>query len=93
MCAEIVNSFAANPGQTIGLVLGLGGIVAVMVITWTICRAAVRCTAQREQTRREIAAYVAEGSLSPEDAERIIQPSPWWAKHCGGVFNAVRRNG
>ncbi len=26
----------------------------------------------REEARREIAAYVAEGSMSPEDAERIL---------------------
>jgi len=27
----------------------------------------------REQTRQELAAYVAEGSMTPEDAERIIK--------------------
>lgn len=30
----------------------------------------------REQTIREIAAYTAEGSLSPDDAERIIRALP-----------------
>ncbi len=36
---------------------------------------AVRGTLQtkaREESRREVAAYVAEGSMSPEDAERIL---------------------
>lgn len=28
---------------------------------------------EREQTNREIAAYVAEGSISPDDAERLIR--------------------
>lgn len=93
MCAEIVNSFAANPEYTLGLALGSAGIAAVVLITWTICRAAVRCNAEREQTRREIAAYVAEGAISPDDAERIIQPSPWWAKHCANAFGGARRNG
>lgn len=30
-------------------------------------------TRAREQTRREIAAYVAEGSISPEEGERLIK--------------------
>lgn len=29
-------------------------------------------TRAREQSRREVAAYVAEGSMTPEDAERIL---------------------
>ena len=28
---------------------------------------------EREQTRREVAAYVAEGSMTPADAERILK--------------------
>ena len=28
---------------------------------------------QREKTRREIAAYVAEGTISPEDGERMLR--------------------
>lgn len=30
----------------------------------------------REETRREVAAYVAEGSMTPEDAERILAAEP-----------------
>ena len=30
-------------------------------------------TASRERTKREIAAYVAEGSMTPEQAERILK--------------------
>jgi cell division protein FtsX len=46
-------------------------------------------TRQTEQSRREIAAYVAEGSMTPEDGERLIkagreQPKPWWAD--GGAW-------
>lgn len=36
---------------------------------------AIRKTMQtraREESRREVAAYVAEGSMTPEDAERIL---------------------
>lgn len=34
---------------------------------------AVLTTASRERTKREIAAYVAEGSMTPEHAERILR--------------------
>ncbi len=35
-----------------------------------------RKTIERERTKREIAAYVAEGTISPQDAERIIAAQP-----------------
>ncbi len=38
-------------------------------------------TRERERTKREIAAYVAEGSISPEQAEKLIAADmPAWAK-------------
>lgn len=30
-------------------------------------------TREREETRREVAAYVAEGSMTPEQAERLLR--------------------
>jgi hypothetical protein len=45
-------------------------IVVVICVTSTIRR--VSTTRQREQTKRELAAYVAEGSISPDDAQRIL---------------------
>lgn len=33
-------------------------------------------TKEREQSRREIAAYVAEGSMNAEDAERLLNAGP-----------------
>lgn len=44
-------------------------------------RAKVEQVRAREESRREIAAYVAEGSMSPQDAERILTAgSPVWEK-------------
>ncbi|MHC5002154.1 MAG: hypothetical protein ACYTJ0_03445 [Planctomycetota bacterium] len=34
---------------------------------------AIVTTMSREQSRREIAAYIAEGSISPEQGERLLQ--------------------
>ncbi len=53
----------------VAIVLGCGtGMVAI------IATAITRMTASRhrEQTRREIAAYVAEGTISPQDAVAML---------------------
>ena len=53
------------------LAIAVGGGVAVIAIVFgTIKEMVVK--ANREKTRREVAAYVAEGSITPEDAERIL---------------------
>lgn len=49
---------------------GLG--VAVVGIVFGNITSMVRSKNQ-EETKRELAAYVAEGSITPEDAERIIK--------------------
>ena len=54
------------------IIFGVGGVVAVIAIVFNTMQK-VMVTRQRESTKREIAAYVAEGSMTPEDAERIIR--------------------
>lgn len=48
-----------------------GSILIGMVIKSVT---SILTTATRERTKREIAAYVAEGSMTPEQAERILRP-------------------
>ena len=50
-------------------VLVVGALVATSMV-----KTVVRCinVASRERTRREIAAYIAEGSLTPEQGERLM---------------------
>ncbi len=37
-----------------------------------------------EESRRELAAYVAEGSMTPDDAEKLLKAGrPHWEQHCG----------
>ncbi len=63
------------------LVAVVGGmfIVALSIIFRGI--RSILKTKAREETKREVAAYVAEGSISPEDAERILQADiPSWVK-------------
>ncbi len=46
-------------------------IVTVVGLICAACYGIAR-TAAREKSRRELAAYVAEGSMTPEDAERLL---------------------
>lgn len=45
------------------------------VFAWIVFHyiASVMKTASRERTRREIAAYVAEGTMTPEQGERLLK--------------------
>lgn len=70
-------------GQIIGLVAVGGGLL--FVIIGTIARNArmIATNKEREQSRREIAAYVAEGSMSPEQAERLLAAGDKPRSSCG----------
>lgn len=54
------------------MLFGVIGVVAVVAIVFDTGQK-VLVNRQREMTKREIAAYVAEGSITPQDAERIIR--------------------
>ena len=61
---EILNSGSLI--WIVGLILGALGIVfgALSAITKTLAR---------ERTKREIAAYIAEGSMTPEQGEKLLK--------------------
>ncbi len=65
-------TMASNDTAVMGIIFGVGGAVAVIAIVFDTVQK-VLVTRQRETTKREVAAYVAEGSMSPEDAERILK--------------------
>ncbi len=57
------------------IAVGGGVVVAITAIVTAIVSSALRHVAQSrhiEESRREIAAYVAEGTISPEDAKQIL---------------------
>ncbi|MGE3107622.1 MAG: hypothetical protein AB7G11_17840 [Phycisphaerales bacterium] len=58
-----------NPNQ----IIAVGGAFAVAMLA-IVCGtfSGVARNRQREQSRREIAAYVAEGSITPEDGAKLI---------------------
>jgi hypothetical protein len=49
----------------------MGGAVALVAILASTVRSVVTATA-RERSRREIAAYIAEKSMTPEEGERLM---------------------
>ena len=53
------------------MIFGVGGVIAVVAITLTNLRGILIGRAQ-ERTRQEIAAYVAEGSISASEGERLL---------------------
>jgi len=58
----------------------VGGVIAVVAIVFTTVRA-MAVSRNREATRREIAAYVAEGSIDPDKAIAMLEADkPVWEK-------------
>jgi hypothetical protein len=57
------------------LILGVAASFGALTMVLSFAHSFYR-TKQHEQSRREVAAYVAEGSMSPEDAERILTAEP-----------------
>ena len=51
------------------------GLIAVVSIIFGSIKSMV-VNAGRERTRREIAAYIAEGSMTPEQGERLVRAKP-----------------
>lgn len=68
MVEEILNKLL-DEDVFLFLVLGIVGIVAIIFGTVS---SMVKSTA-REKTRREIAAYIAEGSMTPEQGEKLLK--------------------
>ena len=63
---------ALGDNLVVAIVFGVGGVLGVLGIFFgTISSSQNR--KEREKTKRELAAYVAEGSMTPADAERILK--------------------
>lgn len=63
-------------GTEIAMVAVVGSLAFMLVAAITKAVTSVARTKAVEESRREIAAYVAEGSMTPEDAEKILRSSP-----------------
>ena len=68
-----IATFSGEDIPVVAIIAGCG-IGGLAITLGTVC--SVFHKREEEQTKREIAAYVAEGSITPEDAERIIASKP-----------------
>jgi hypothetical protein len=79
----------------LALVAIAGGVVVLCTFFFMLFLSVMSKDRQKEQTTREVAAYVAEGSISADEAERILRGTrPWQElrdiaraaseKHCAG---------
>jgi len=61
LMSDIVPILAITLGCGVGVVAIIGGVISSILRTRSV-----------EHTRRELSAYVAEGSMTPDDAGRIL---------------------
>lgn len=62
----------AGGGEEIATIAVVGGLaIAIISIIMGTVKSTTR-TKEREQSRREIAAYIAEGSMTPEDGRKLM---------------------
>ncbi len=70
---EILENITDDRGMfTFFIIFGMGGLIAIMGIIFGSIKSTAE-TKEREKTKREIAAYIAEGSMTPEDGERLLR--------------------
>lgn len=85
----IVEALAEQPGLLIPIVsLALGiPLAAFGLYAW------VATEREKERTRREVAAYVAEGSMTPEDAAKLLSTGSTLAALSRGGCCGGKRHG
>ncbi len=76
-------TLAEIQGEVITIIAISGGIlIAIVSIILSNFRSLLTARSI-EQSRRELAAYVAEGSISPDEAERLLKAGPSKARQGG----------
>ncbi|MCA9303468.1 MAG: hypothetical protein KC996_05035 [Phycisphaerales bacterium] len=81
MLEELIHNLTGSEDVLVPFIIfTVGGLIAIIAIVFSAIKKTA-ITKQREQTRRELAAYVAEGSMTPDDAERLLKAEP--RRSCG----------
>ncbi len=76
-------SLANIDGDMVPIVAIVGGLSVAIVAIIGKAISGMQRTKQREESRREIAAYIAEGSMTPEDGKAILQAGAKDDRKCG----------
>lgn len=72
---EIAPMFTLAEVETQTLFIAVGGAVAIVAIVAGSLNSMIK-TRAREMSRREIAAYIAEGTMTAEQGERLMKAAP-----------------
>ena len=69
---ELLHNITSDEDMFVPLIVFLSGtIITVVAIVFSAIRK-IEAHHSSEKSRREIAAYIAEGSMTPEDGERLL---------------------
>ncbi len=63
---------AEDPELLIPIIVVGGGLVVAVIAILTCTMKTLFHTKESERSRREIAAYIAEGSMTPDEGERLL---------------------
>ncbi len=63
----------AMNGEEVAALSVCGGVLVIVSAIVSNALKSAAATRQHEHSRREIAAYVAEGTMSPEEGERLLK--------------------
>ncbi|TVQ31895.1 MAG: hypothetical protein EA376_07870 [Phycisphaeraceae bacterium] len=77
---KLIEAIAEDPSMFVNVLFALSSIVIIGATIVLCMRIGLKMKREQEISRREIAAYVAEGSISAEDAESLLQPRPWFSR-------------
>lgn len=69
---QLIDRLTSDTGAFIALIAISGSLTIATISIIGAFVSGVTRHAQSERTRREIAAYVAEGSMTPEQGERLL---------------------
>ena len=73
---DLVQTIIENEESVIPFIIfGGGAVVAIIAIIFGAIKR-IAMNSEREKSRREIAAYIAEGSMSPDDGIRLLKATP-----------------
>lgn len=75
----ILDALADQPGIIVAILAIVGGIPLGAFAIYS----GIVISRDKERTRREVAAYVAEGSMTPDDAAKIISAGTPFKSACG----------
>ena len=77
-----MNDFFETLATGDNMVIIVVGAIAIVAIVFGAIKHIIS-TGSREKSRREIAAYIAEGSMTPEQGERLLQAGKPDRRSCG----------